>query len=737
MTNNSAIKATSNILNLLGKELIGTDSLALFELVKNAYDADATVVKIKFVDLNTPNQKIIIEDDGTGMSLDVLQNVWLTIGTDYKRRVAKRSKVYKRTSLGNKGVGRLAVHKLAEAIRLETKSEESDNGFYLEINWENLINSADLIQDLRVSIEELPSNCFTIRHGTRIILSRLKTKVWSKTLLRATVRKIYSIQNPLTPIPNFKILVKSNDSEQQEWIDDLEEPIDILNNSPISFEFTLSPSDTIFTQSVAPFAHFDWKYEFDPHTLKGLKARCSSSSDDRELYKHGDLKINRREILPMSRTKPSGNQQERGDFYLMSENLSSFGVISGKFHFYNNRGPLLDLVFGTGKRTAVKDYIKQNRGIKIFRDNIRVYNYGEPSDDWLGLDVAKRSRSGNHMDRNNVIGAVSISMDASKSNLVEKTNREGFIENELYIQFQDIIRQVFVFFEQLAQNDRLELDAVQDKSVVNKKVGLSTTIKSLVAKLEEKGIYDEFQTHILRLENDYNSMRNVMVQSGMTGLNIGIVFHEVEREVRLIDQEISTNDYIDQKSLRLKFDSLKAILNSFSPLLKQKRKKHFRLNSVLKQSVILNQNRFKRHGIKFSCPILDNQSEDFEVYGSVNLLLSCFSNMIDNAIYWTSAKKPIADDDYLPEIIIDSDLHSFDGPALIIADNGLGLTLDPEQALEAFRTEKPDGMGLGLYYVNLVLESMGAKIVFMDSSDLVIPPKYTGACIVLIFPSSN
>ena len=69
-----AFKAKSHILSLLGDELIGSDNLAIFELVKNAYDADAEEVKIRSNDLNTPKQSITIEDDGNGMSLETLQN---------------------------------------------------------------------------------------------------------------------------------------------------------------------------------------------------------------------------------------------------------------------------------------------------------------------------------------------------------------------------------------------------------------------------------------------------------------------------------------------------------------------------------------------------------------------------------------------------------------------------------------------------------------------------------------
>ena len=116
------VKAKSHILSLLGDELIGSDSLAIFELVKNAYDADAEKVKISFIDLNTPKQKIIIEDDGHGMSPEIIEDVWLTIGTDFKRgKNRKESKKFERVSFGNKGVGRLAVHKLAKIVTLETQ----------------------------------------------------------------------------------------------------------------------------------------------------------------------------------------------------------------------------------------------------------------------------------------------------------------------------------------------------------------------------------------------------------------------------------------------------------------------------------------------------------------------------------------------------------------------------------------------------------------------------------------
>jgi HSP90 family molecular chaperone len=77
-----------NTFRLLGRDLITDRIVALFELVKNAYDANAENVKIQYFNVSSlqgANRKIIIQDDGIGMSLDDIQNKWMVIGTNSKR----------------------------------------------------------------------------------------------------------------------------------------------------------------------------------------------------------------------------------------------------------------------------------------------------------------------------------------------------------------------------------------------------------------------------------------------------------------------------------------------------------------------------------------------------------------------------------------------------------------------------------------------------------------------------
>lgn len=716
-TDKYQIKATSNILNLLGNELIGSDSLAIFELVKNSYDADAESVTISFLDLNTPKQRIVIEDDGCGMTADVIHRVWLTIGTNYKKKEAKISKRFHRFSLGNKGVGRLAVHRLAESIQLETKTEEDLFGTNLEINWRDLVSSGNYIEDLFVEVKDgihmpLPKN-----HGTRITLCGLKNKHWNKTLLRDLVRKIENFKNPLLPIDNFDVNIIC-DEDKKHWIDDIKTGADILSDSLYAFKFQLT------SQKNKSFVDFEWQYSFNPHSFGGLNSKQENNKEER--------------ILPLN-PKSFPNNKE-GDikekYYLRNEDLDGIGSISGQFYVFNQSKPLLDKIYGVGRNGAVKDYIKENCGIKVYRDNIRVYNYGEPSDDWLGLELAKVQRIGDHFSKKVTIGAISLNLKDSENGLIEKTNREGFSEDETYLRFREIIRTVFSFFERVSDNDKQEIEAVLKSTTVNKRVGLSDTIKELEEKLAEKNLKAELSPLIRKVEKDYNDMRDVMLNSGMTGLNLALVFHEIEREMKYISTDL-TSEEINISTLRARINNLNFLLENFSPILKQGKKITLTASAIVNRAVQINQNRFNYHDIIFSSPLLSKESPDFKITGPSNLILSSLSNIIDNAIYWVSAQHDLLGDIHKSAIYIGSDTSSFDGPAIIIADTGKGFQLEPDMMIQPFKTTKEGGMGLGLYFVNLVMESIGGKLHFPDINDIDIPKVYNGACIILEFPKNK
>ena len=122
----------ARILQLLGDELIGSPRLAVFELVKNAYDADAETVRVVLNDIESDNASIVVVDDGDGMTLETIRDIWLVPGHDHRarQREALRRTRLNRLPLGEKGVGRFAAHKLGNRIDLITRARRNRNASY-------------------------------------------------------------------------------------------------------------------------------------------------------------------------------------------------------------------------------------------------------------------------------------------------------------------------------------------------------------------------------------------------------------------------------------------------------------------------------------------------------------------------------------------------------------------------------------------------------------------------------
>lgn len=719
------IKAKSHILTLLGDELIGSNSLAIFELVKNSYDADAKNVTITFVDLNTPNQKIIIEDNGDGMSPKIIQDVWLTIGTDFKRGLnRKESKKFHRVSFGNKGVGRLAVHKLAKIITLETQTAGDLYASRFTIDWKKLIDSKEYIQELEVEVESVAEQLFEKGHGTRIILSNLTTSYWTKTTLKDLVRKIENIKNPFSTFPDFNVEVKCND-HHQDWLNDIKSPIEILSDSLYQLDFEI---DFGVVENTNDFdnnlAEFRWSYSFNPPSQTNITKRVIEKEPKAD-KKNNKTNFHIGELFRDIDGKDNINK------FLRNKDLKNIGRISGRFFVFNQNSSLLNMRF-SGQISAVKNYIKENCGIKIFRDNIRVYNYGESFDDWLSLDFDKIQRTGDHFGKKVTIGVVELDLKQSINGLIEKTNREGFIDNYVYNKFSTLIKGVYNFFESEASGDRDKIEEYIESVRPIKKIGFGETLKELSDKIKEKNIDKELEPLLKRVDKDYTEMRDIMVNSGMTGLNLGIAFHEVEREMYFINADLNSNS-VNIENIKNRIGNLLQILESLSPILRQNKKVSTNAKYIVERAKLINSNRFAYHNIIFSCPLLTGENLNFDFKGPANLLISAVSNLIDNAIYWTTSKRDLLGTDFKPAIYIGTDLKTFDKPAIIIADNGEGFAFEPEFLTQPFKTKKEGGMGLGLYYADLVMNMLGGKLIFPDSSDLEIPKIYNGACIALIF----
>lgn len=200
------------LLRELGERLVGRPYIALAELVKNSYDADATVVRIVFGD-----DFIEVSDNGAGMDFDSFRDFWMRIGSPHKDS-AKTSTALKRPLTGSKGVGRLAVQLLAGDLELSTRAKSALSGMTATVNWDEAVESTDLTTAVaryhtNEAVSELPGNS---RHGTRIVLRNLHHD-WDKDALQSLARELWTLQPPFAIVgdspSDFKIELVHPDEE--------------------------------------------------------------------------------------------------------------------------------------------------------------------------------------------------------------------------------------------------------------------------------------------------------------------------------------------------------------------------------------------------------------------------------------------------------------------------------------------------------------------------------------------
>lgn len=698
MSESPSFKTRARVLNQLGEQLIKNEAIALLELIKNSYDADASQCAVTMLQPHSRDDgKIIIEDDGEGMDYQTLSIAWLEIGTSYKGdlradALQRRSPKFKRLRLGEKGIGRLGVHRLGRGIEVVTRR----CGFkecVLLIDWDKIAESR-YIEDIPVSVFEREPEVFVGKStGTRITIDRLKA-AWTRRTARECARSILSLNSPFESNDSFSVVF---DVQGVDWLNGLLTFSDIEQYRLFSFDISMAGNS--ITNFDYKFLPWDTMTKLSPREVTQDDTRISSLL--RMQYKDGkdyrDIDLGKYEI----------------------------GGVRFKGVIFDRDTRTLDL--GVQDKAGLKKYLDRNGGIRVFRDNMRVLDYGEPGNDWLDLGGRRINMPTKRISNNIVLGAVYLDRDTS-DDLVEKANREGFVENGAYLQLCEAVRFAMDRVETLRQHDKDLLRMhYSPKATAEPVVTSITELKDVIEKnVNSEAVRNDIYRYLDRIEVEYDTITDSLMRSAGAGLNLIVVVHQVEKIIKEIREMLRMR--VDARILEERVQVLSSLVEGYSILIRRSEKKPRNLAKLVEQCVFNMGFRLDAHEITLE-PAFRNRAETLEAICSEDHVLNALMNLFDNSIWWLGYSR--AQD---PTIFVDISDELPGYASIVVADNGPGFTMPTDEVIRPFVSNKPGGMGIGLHLTHQIMESLDGELVFPEADDFNIPAKYEkGAKIALAF----
>jgi signal transduction histidine kinase len=679
---NLPFKPKARMLLLLGDHLIRDPGIAVFELVKNAYDADSPYAKVTMSHLiSTHYGSIVVEDSGTGMDFETVTTVWLEPGTDFRdkqRRLGYRTEKYWRLPLGEKGVGRFAAHKLGNKIKLITRKKHLPE-IVVDIDWTEF-GKHEYLEQVPVHVKERTPEIFKgIRTGTRIEITNLRNP-WNRAMVRELYRSVTSICSPFAKKGEFKAELILTDNP--EWLKGLMTVEEVL-------EYSLFRADCNIKRN-----QLTYNYEFAP-------------------------------LPAMDRVNPRRENNKTVPIKITTEAIDNLENAVGPIHvdlYIFDLDPKI-LALGVTDKKGLKSFLAENGGIRVYRDGMRVYDYGEAGNDWLDLGGRRVNVPTRRISNNLVIGAVSIHL-ADSPGLVEKTNREGFVDNKAFRSFRDVI---------IAAVNHIVTERNKDKTRIRNaysgKLAREPVLQDLSEVrefIEKKNLTKDLAPYLDRIEADFLLIRDRFLTSASAGLSLSVVIHEVEKGVKDLVRAVKE----EQASRRITAlaKHLADLIEGFAALIRSSGTSREKASNLISRAVFNSELRLKNHGIKITT---DYRQGDFEVKCSRRLIIATIMNLIDNSIWWLDTRWGESKNRKKLYIGISKELHG--GPAIVIADNGTGFLDPPEYLIEPFISRKPDGMGLGLHIADQVMKVQGGRLDFPQTGDLALPEGFDGAVVALVF----
>lgn len=681
---------------LIGRELITDRITALFELVKNCYDANATRVDVVFENVSydnavvddttkevrvNPGSKIVIEDNGYGMSFEDIRDKWMVIGTASKRTSPFSPRPFGRRCVGEKGIGRFAVDKLGDKVNIVTKKEEDDRWLNVEIDWNSYFNEVSpderehirLFTDIENKYDYLDRNEGSGVSGTKLIVSSVR-EFWSKDDISRFYKEANKIVSPYTLLnPPFKIYITAR---EYGWV---EKPVE-----PDKIDFATEEAEITYRDGIQETLYFDKD--------KGCIAK-----------KDGPLRI--------------------------------FGGISLKIFYFDENA----------RRNYYRKYKDVNNridGIKIYRDGIIATPFAEAEAnpdrkrDILGIDKRLWQDIFNRISTREIIGILDITKDGNPK-IIDATNRQDFIDNREYRELKEFILEQLRAFEELKIYKReLKRASVSDElktakenvdtfahsvnRVIETNPDLKKDLQPLVEQATKAGTsvkraieeQKKAEKEYIRKENMYLSIMSLQEYAIHIAHAVRTSLGKIQRKAEFFDKyypDPEEEEYFKLYAKEIYQEML--VLNQVIDFMLSYSKsglnfEDLNLNELVSGLFKSYETSLKAENIRSIVEIPDN----LRINTNRQFFMDILQNMISNSV---KALKGVPD-----KTIKCSGYISENDLILSMSDNGIGIPLEKrEWVFGVFNTTTAEsgGAGIGLYVVKTRVESLKGKVEVVDS----------------------
>lgn len=456
-------KTNVQIKSIIGKDLINDDNIAILELVKNSFDADAKRVDISFCNLkqnddshikgySEKTSRLIIQDDGVGMGLADIRDKWLNIAYSEKKA---NNRQYNRMMAGAKGVGRFSCDRLGKYLNLYSK-KSGEEYVVLRIDWEKfeIDNQATEIQSIALDYEiisssELLQRGFTpFEHGVILEIIKLRSNWVTYSVDNWITDKLTNLKKYLEKLINPNQAFEKNDfgiylnADEFKFENACKEEVD---------QFIGKIENTIFR-----------KLDF-----KTTSIECTTLEDGKQI---------------LTTLKDKGETiywiKENSDFYPAIKNFKV------TLYFLNTYAK----AFFT-KQTGIRsvDY----GSVFLFLNGFRIPPYGEEGDDWLKLEQRRTQGYARFISARDLVGQIEI-LDLDDTFKIV-SSREGLVKNDNYTLLTD--RKIGVFYKVLRRLERYVVDGLNWDSIPEED-------RNKIAEIEKKIITGELTEEKLAFQED-------------------------------------------------------------------------------------------------------------------------------------------------------------------------------------------------------------------------------------------